>query len=98
MLLARLEAEDLARQIEPADLAAPILEHLVRAHGAADDLVEELGRLGFSEDLDVALERHRRADDRERIVKGRTPSPARLGHARSEEHTSELQSRLHLVC
>src|SRR2546422_1707245 len=26
------------------------------------------------------------------------PSPPRLPHARSEEHTSELQSRLHLVC
>src|SRR2546422_1882216 len=25
-------------------------------------------------------------------------TPASLSHARSEEHTSELQSRLHLVC
>src|SRR5687768_17820166 len=30
---------------------------------------------------------------------GRTPGPsAGFGGARSEEHTSELQSRLHLVC
>src|SRR5687768_18585548 len=32
---------------------------------------------------------------------GRRPGPhqrLRVGHRRSEEHTSELQSRLHLVC
>src|SRR2546422_8134258 len=28
----------------------------------------------------------------------RLPTPAELGDLRSEEHTSELQSRLHLVC
>src|SRR5687768_18326441 len=28
----------------------------------------------------------------------RAPGPARRRSARSEEHTSELQSRLHLVC
>src|SRR2546429_5157590 len=31
------------------------------------------------------------------LATGRERSPA-VGHARSEEHTSELQSRLHLVC
>src|SRR2546429_1694737 len=29
---------------------------------------------------------------------GVRPDPARAGALRSEEHTSELQSRLHLVC
>src|SRR5215208_8132664 len=28
----------------------------------------------------------------------KSPSPTRLGNTRSEEHTSELQSRGHLVC
>src|SRR2546422_4631314 len=28
----------------------------------------------------------------------RPPAPLRRDHRRSEEHTSELQSRLHLVC
>src|SRR2546422_2393950 len=39
---------------------------------------------------------------RQRKVVGRSPCPARSTtlrfHERSEEHTSELQSRLHLVC
>src|ERR1041384_854057 len=37
VLLARLETEDLAREIEAAYLAAPILEQLVSAYGAARD-------------------------------------------------------------
>src|SRR2546429_5077513 len=38
----------------------------------------------------------RRLADRSRRV--RHPDPAQRRHRRSEEHTSELQSRLHLVC
>src|SRR2546422_8118450 len=32
------------------------------------------------------------------IQRGPSPRPWRCGSSRSEEHTSELQSRLHLVC
>src|SRR5256884_3549014 len=32
------------------------------------------------------------------LLAGRWRSPVRPAHRRSEEHTSELQSRLHLVC
>src|SRR2546429_3980469 len=38
---------------------------------------------------------HRRDDVRPERARGHAP---RLPHHRSEEHTSELQSRLHLVC
>src|SRR2546422_5904576 len=33
-----------------------------------------------------------------RSCAGRRPGPRQSGQCRSEEHTSELQSRLHLVC
>src|SRR2546422_5964066 len=33
-----------------------------------------------------------------RAAAGRRPAAARRSRGRSEEHTSELQSRLHLVC
>src|SRR2546422_3683957 len=43
-----------------------------------------------------------RLHPRRRLAEGRhDPSPVRIGaveRGRSEEHTSELQSRLHLVC
>src|SRR2546422_7604806 len=42
---------------------------------------------------------HRGRDRREAgEEKGRGRAAGRRGHGRSEEHTSELQSRLHLVC
>src|SRR3712207_8748500 len=56
---------------------------LFRSGGAAD------------RELVVALHEHDRLPQRERLV------PADVGHrpaARSEEHTSELQSRQYLVC
>src|SRR2546429_5270255 len=45
----------------------------------------------------------RSPDDRRLVLAGRERDPKRRAHAReagvrSEEHTSELQSRLHLVC
>src|SRR5689334_23548676 len=50
----------------------------------------------------TTLFRSRRADGGERLVglRGAAPSrpAARPGGARSEEHTSELQSQFHLVC
>src|SRR5687768_18303733 len=56
---------------------------LFRSHGAAEDPVQ-LRRLGVGILLAAA---------------GRRPCRLRpAGRARSEEHTSELQSRLHLVC
>src|SRR2546429_6605168 len=38
------------------------------------------------------------ANDRARVRAGRESHAAQAPHERSEEHTSELQSRLHLVC
>src|SRR2546422_7092149 len=47
------------------------------------------------EDLDEALGLF--AAERATVV-GEREAPGPVGDARSEEHTSELQSRLHLVC
>src|SRR2546429_766598 len=50
-----------------------------------------------AEDQRNALMERLRPHLHEALVTGRRPTP-RLLHERSEEHTSELQSRLHLVC
>ena len=66
VLVADLEAEHVARQVERADLAAAVVEDLVGAHRAADDLVDVIGRLVLAVDLGVAGERHRRAHQLDR--------------------------------
>src|SRR5437868_9571440 len=47
---------------------------------------------------DVASGRHARGNRRRSAHFGTTRQPGQMGHARSEEHTSELQSRFDLVC
>src|SRR2546422_1230872 len=51
---------------------------------------------GGGPDAGVLLRTHRPLRDRDRGQEGGGQRPAAPG--RSEEHTSELQSRLHLVC
>src|SRR3990172_1584076 len=46
----------------------------------------------------AAPRRHTRDPHRPRLARSFTAWAARQGVERSEEHTSELQSRLHLVC
>ena len=58
MLAANLEAEDVTGQIERANLAAAIVEHLVRTNGTADDFVEVVSWFAFAVDLAVVGEWH----------------------------------------
>src|SRR5256884_2503358 len=53
------------------------------------------GRLQFSEEMASLVDRFREI---EITLANPSPSPISWPAARSEEHTSELQSRLHLVC
>src|SRR3989449_3888353 len=55
-------------------------------------------RLGDPARRAVPVAQRRRSRGDGRRTARREPLGARLRHARSEEHTSELQSRLHLVC
>src|SRR2546422_6382487 len=72
----------------------------VPPHGAEEDAAtggEVPARRGESRHRRPAVRGHDGgARDRRRLPPGR--SAARRPVARSEEHTSELQSRLHLVC
>ena len=70
VLVAHLEAENVARQVEGADLAAAVVQDLVGADRAADDLVEVLGRLVLAVDFDVAAEGHGHAHQLDRTVSG----------------------------
>src|SRR2546422_3515414 len=54
-------------------------------------------RAGGAESLPPEVERHVRGARHGR-QRGRAPAHGDGQEARSEEHTSELQSRLHLVC
>src|SRR6185436_6344709 len=67
VLVAGLEAEYVARQIERADLPPAIGEHLVSAHRPAEHLVEIIGRFVLAVDLGGAGVRHHRAHQVERI-------------------------------
>src|SRR2546422_4434805 len=61
--------------------------------GAAKVLrVQEQHRLAMGADLRIAVAEHARALGFQLVARGKLKSE------RSEEHTSELQSRLHLVC
>ena len=62
VFLVGFETEDLAAQVERANLTATILKDLVGPDGAFHDLIEILGRLAFAVDLDIALELHRGAE------------------------------------
>src|SRR2546422_4230542 len=64
---------------------------LFRSHAAARHPRQATAVLGRVRTLREAIYRVFAA-----LARGQSPSPADL--ARSEEHTSELQSRLHLVC
>src|SRR5439155_26182532 len=65
--------------------------------GAADDVFEAVAQTHFRpEHLDLACQvgrLHRTIDDQHQFL-----DVERFGDVRSEEHTSELQSRGHLVC
>src|SRR5205809_6628027 len=102
---AALEAErglrDLPPLVQATDEIAP-----VGAGVGHEDLGEERGAGDLPEraDLDARLA-HVEEEARDALVLGRLrvgageeDSPVGDGPARSEEHTSELQSRLHLVC
>src|SRR2546422_6967782 len=64
------------------------VEHLLQRHVADQSLAQRLDDV-----LTLLQRRHLEAEDRAAVL-------LRDGHGggRSEEHTSELQSRLHLVC
>ncbi len=58
VLVGELKPENVAGQIESADLAAAVAEDFVGAYGATDDLVEVFGGLVFAENLRIARIRH----------------------------------------
>src|SRR3712207_7303515 len=60
---------------------------LHRGHGEQVEQRELLGRAPRAA-----------ADHEERVARVEVEAPARVGDRRSEEHTSELQSRQYLVC
>src|SRR3989449_4172164 len=93
-----LQAEELCL----GDLGEHLGEPRLLQLEAADRLAEHHPRLGVAHRLVVArhCRAHRSPRDavaRLRETQKRRLEPARL-RERSEEHTSELQSRLHLVC
>src|SRR2546422_8160654 len=66
---------------------------LFRSHRENERLLRE------NEDLRRKVaEREKQIADLERQLAGRKKNSSHLLRTRSEEHTSELQSRLHLVC
>ena len=77
MLVAHLQAENVARQVECADLAAAVVQDLVGADRAADDLVEVLGRLVLAVDFDIAAEAYCHAHQFDRTVSGVDAAPPR---------------------
>ena len=58
VLLASLETENVARQMEAADLPTSVDQHLVGPHRPAHDLVEVVRRLVLPVDLAIARKRH----------------------------------------
>ena len=70
MVVADLNTEEVAGQVELADLAATVVQKLGGSHCSADELVEILGRLVFPVDLRVAGERHWSAHHVEGIDQG----------------------------
>src|SRR3989449_9856520 len=71
--------------------------HLARQRiGVGGERLEPAGRL--EQTREVALERERRVERGAQLLDIGTKVLDRFRGVRSEEHTSELQSRLHLVC
>src|SRR5579863_4294156 len=61
MFVCKLQAEDVSRQIKPADLTTAVIENFVCPHGAAYHLVDVICRLVLAKNLEVARVRHLRA-------------------------------------
>src|SRR5687768_17630121 len=70
---------------------------LVSVLDGVTDLVEQFEPLAYAQAILVAILGDRRAAH-QLHDEVRPPGPRRAPVQRSEEHTSELQSRLHLVC
>src|SRR5262249_11418621 len=70
MILAGLHSEDVAGKMKGTDLPATIAEHLVRAHRAADDLIEIIRRLTLAINLGISVEPDRGANRLEGVAKG----------------------------
>src|SRR5262245_48089407 len=68
MLVADFQTEKIAREVESANLATPIFQHLVGANRPADDLVEVFSRLVLAVDLLIPAERHRRTHQVDRVA------------------------------
>src|SRR2546422_557474 len=77
------------RQVRLDTNTGPVTAAFVIAAGGATGEVARLAGWGDGRHLIPALEYEARVDD---------ATLDRFGRVRSEEHTSELQSRLHLVC
>src|SRR5687768_17707625 len=75
-----------------SEVNGPILDRVARDHEPELDRVFAAHRLGRFSDV------HRAARAVYQFDLTRAWLEPRLIRARSEEHTSELQSRLHLVC
>src|ERR1700746_6573 len=58
-----LQAENVARQMESADLPAAIRQDFVGPRSSADHLVEVVGRLTLAVNLGIAAEDHRGAHE-----------------------------------
>src|SRR3989449_11732297 len=67
-----------------------------------DTATTEIYTLSLHDALPISVVRAMRVRSRKPGATRRSPAPDEFGvaerHVRSEEHTSELQSRLHLVC
>src|SRR5438477_9079048 len=61
-------------------------------------LFRSVGRLPQGHAEDVAGDEHAAVDRRTRLGVGEVRQQQRVGQHRSEEHTSELQSHVNLVC
>src|SRR2546422_2989547 len=69
----------------------------IHARPASGEQEKEPARSAYGNELGCWFSRRRRERTR-RPARAHRSSVSRTGRERSEEHTSELQSRLHLVC
>src|SRR5262249_40560504 len=72
-----LEAENVARKMERADLPPAVTQHLVSAHRAADHLIEVFPGIVLAINLRIALESHRSAGHLECLAERIAP-PTRV--------------------
>src|SRR2546422_4779244 len=82
-------------RVAPQVLLARLFKILLRAVGIADEHVRVglVGRQGLG-----LLHVPERLGEIARLTEDVVVAHENMRHIRSEEHTSELQSRLHLVC